>query len=188
MEDLAKWTDSPLWDDEPTKNHYQYPIALGTTEARVHGRRLAEGIPPEQVYELGGFVCAMSPESHQGPYRHAIDFLVPDGTPVFAALDGKVIEVQQHSASWGPTSAHRDTLNYLTIEHVSGEHSQYCHLAPFSVRQSGVTIGTKVKRGQQIALVGKTGWTDRDHLHFIVFKSAKNESPFSFKSLNIKFD
>ncbi len=187
MDDLERWASSPLWDNEPTQNHYTYPLLIEEKKAKEEGLRLAVGNPPDETYELNCFVCAASPESHVGPYRHSIDFLVPDGTPVVATLDGRVVEIQQQSNEWGPTSKHRDLLNYITIEHKNGEFSQYCHLAQWSVKQSGVALGSRVKQGQQIAIVGKTGWTDRDHLHFVVFRGSKNESPFTFKSLKVQF-
>jgi len=187
MEEFERWASSPLWDDEPTQNRYVHPLSIDPHRAKEEGWRLAVGNPPDETYELGCYICAKSPQSHLGPFRHAIDFLVPDGTPVLAAADGKVVEVQEHSTKWGPTSEYRDCLNYLTIAHTNGEFSQYCHIAPQSVAQNSIAIGSAVKKGQQVATVGKTGWTDRDHLHFVVFRGAKNESPFSFKSLKIKF-
>lgn len=187
MDDLKKWADSPLWDDEPSKNRYRYPLSLTAEIAVREGERLAEGIPGDQVYRRGSFVCATSPESHLSPFKHAIDFLIPDGTPVLAALDGTVTEVQESSNHWGPTSDYGDYLNYVTISHGNGEFSQYCHLSQHSVSQSGVKVGMRVQTGQQVALVGKTGWTDRDHLHFIVFRGAQNESPWDFKSLVAQF-
>lgn len=163
MEEFEKWAASPLWDDEPAKGQYIYPLLIDPKEAKEAGWKLAVGNPPDETYELDCYVCAKSPHSHLGPFRHAIDFLVPDGTPVLAAADGRVVEVQEHSTEWGTTSAFRDKLNYLTIAHPNGEFSQYCHLAPKSVSQGGIAVGSEVKRGQPIAIVGKTGWTDRDH-------------------------
>ncbi len=188
MEELERWALSPLWDEEPTKNVYAYPLLVSPDYAQTEGRRLAVGLPAEEVYELGPFVCASSPESHRGPFLWARDFLIPDSTTVHAAEDGIIVEVQELSTAWGPTSEYRDMLNYLTISHKKGEFSQYCHLAPDSVTESGLAVGMEVKRGQAIAKVGKTGWTDRDHLHFIVFRGAKNESSFPFKSLKIIFE
>ncbi len=188
MEEFQRWAGSSLWDEEKSRNKYAYPLSIEPVKAKKEGWRLATGNPIDETYELDCFVCAKSPQSHLGPFRWAIDFLVPDGTPVLAALDGKVVEVQEHSTQWGPTSEYRDMLNYTTIAHVNGEFSQYCHLASQSVKESGIAVGSLVKCGQQIAIVGKTGWTDRDHLHFVVFRGAKNESPFTFKSPRIQFN
>lgn len=187
MEDFQKWAKSPLWDEEETKGEYHYPLWIFLDEARKQGEKLAIGNPDDETYRRGPFVCAKSPDSHLGPFKHAVDFLVPDGTVVLAAADGVIVEVQEQSNSWGPTSEYRDQLNYLTVKHDNGEYSQYCHLAKQSVARESLKIGSRVKRGDHIAEVGKTGWTDRDHLHFVVFRSAQNESPFTFKSLKIRF-
>ena len=154
----------------------------------MEGARLAVGIPVDKTYRCGKFFCATSPQSHIGPYRWAIDFLVPDGTPILAAHEGKVIEIHELSDQWGDGPEYRDLLNYMTIDHGNGEFSQYCHLAQKSVSQNGVEVGSLMKEGDQIGIVGKTGWTDRDHLHFCVFKViGKNETPFTFKSLQPRF-
>ncbi len=187
MDDLEKWADSPLWDDGETKGKYVYPLSIFFDDARKKGEQLAAGIPVDETYRRGPFVCAKSPASHLGPFKHAVDFLVPDGTGVLAAADGTIVEVEEWSNSWGPTSEYRDHLNYLTIKHDNGEFSQYCHLARQSVARASLTIGSRVKQGQHVAEVAKTGWTDRDHLHFVVFRSAQNESPFTFKSLRVRF-
>ncbi|MDD3774177.1 MAG: M23 family metallopeptidase [Patescibacteria group bacterium] len=61
-------------------------------------------------------------------------------------------------------------------------------LAKNSVSRNGLKIGDKVKKGQVIARTGKTGWTDRDHLHFIVFRLDNQiGNNHGFKSLKPKF-
>lgn len=187
MDDLTTWASSPIWDDEVSQGTYLYPLKIDDKTAQKEGKRLAVGNPADETYRLGCYYCATSPHTHRGPYRHAIDFLVPDGTPVVAAAEGVVVEIQQHSDKYGDGPEFRGYLNHLTIQHENGEFSQYCHLAKNSPAQYGVFIGQQVMRGQAIATVGKTGWTDRDHLHFIVFRSDRNESPFTFKSLKIRF-
>ncbi len=188
MKDLEYWARKPLWDDEPCWNMCGLPISMSREDAQEAGWKLARGVPDDQVYEVGDYVCAASPQSHIGPYRHAIDFLVPDGTPVLATQGGIVIEIKENSNQWGPTSESRDLLNYVTISHPDSTYSQYCHLGYKSVSKHGLRVGSVVRKGQVIAEVGKTGWTDRDHLHFIVFRSHTNESPYTFKSLWIYFE
>ncbi len=187
MDDLMLWAKSSLWDDEPTQHAYIYPLHSDPAQTRQEGLRLVAGNSLAEVYEMGPYICVKSSKSHIGPFRHAIDFIVPDGTPVVAAFDGRVVEIKEDSNTGGPTPAFRDTLNYLTIEHANGEYSQYCHLAQDSIKASGLHINARVREGQRIGTVWKTGWTDIDHLHFIVFRNARNESPFSFKSLKIRF-
>ena len=92
---------------------------------------------------------------------------------------------RSNAKSGGDDPEFRDQLNYLTIRHENGEFSQYCHLAKGSVSAMGLRKGSIVQQGQQIATVGKTGWTDRDHLHFVVFRADSNK--FGFKSLKVRF-
>ena len=195
MADLQKSADHPTWlISESSKYIYKLPVALSQDEARVAGKNLSAGIPAEQIRQVGVYTTATSPHSHIGPFLHAIDFLVPDGTEVLAALDGEIIEVVQGNTEWGDGSEYRDKLNFLTIKHFDYkigkvEFSQYCHLAKDSVTVLGLKVGSRVEAGQVIAKVGKTGWTDRDHLHFIVFRLDRNcaDNPFGFRSLSIRF-
>jgi murein DD-endopeptidase MepM/ murein hydrolase activator NlpD len=187
MDDFEKWAHDPRFDDERSELRLVYPLQIQPSLARKEGQRLAVGNPLDETYRLDCFVCASSPESHMGPFKWAIDFLVPDGTPVLAAHPGTVVEIQEHSDSYGNGPEYRDALNYLTIDHGNGEFTQYCHLAKDSVSANNIQVGSFVKQGQQIAVVGKTGWTDRDHLHFIVFRTNVSIGPFTFKSLKPSF-
>ncbi|MFA6432307.1 MAG: M23 family metallopeptidase [Candidatus Paceibacterota bacterium] len=169
---------------EETALAYQYPLPLIRTNF-VKRFLLKRGIPANEYYHMDVFDCARSPQSHVGPFVNAIDFLVPDGTIVLAARDGAIIDIKEDSSEWGDNPRFRDKLNYVTVDHGNGEFSQYCHLRKGSVAALGLSLNRLVSAGQQIAVVGKTGWTDRDHLHFIVFK--KVEGGDGFKSLKIQF-
>lgn len=187
IDDLIEHSGSLIWDDEESELIYSYPAPLNTDTAK-NGQILSQGIPQNQIYKVGIFYAAKSPQTHIGPFKWAVDFLICDKTPVYAGQNGKIIEIQEGSDTWGDGPEFRDYLNYLTIQHKNNEYSQYCHLAKGSVSKLGLKLGMKVKRGQLIAGVGKTGWTDRDHLHFIVFRDDKNsKNPYGFKSLKIRW-
>lgn len=187
MEELRKIADSPIWNQGDSKGVYNFPLPQDGNFME-DGKKLAIGIPEDETYIIGPYYAATSPQSHIGPYKWAIDFLVLDGTEVLAAEDGVIIEAIDGNFAWGDSEKFRDQLNYITIKHANGEFSQYCHLATQSFRQTGLKVGDSVKKGQQIARVGKTGWTDRDHLHFIVFRVEQLEgSPYGFYSLKVRF-
>jgi murein DD-endopeptidase MepM/ murein hydrolase activator NlpD len=78
-------------------------------------------------------------------------------------------------------------MNLITIKHENGEQTQYIHLAKDSLVE-GLDRGSKVKKGQQIAVTGMTGWTDRPHLHFLTFKLMEHPYPYHFKSLKPRFE
>ena len=66
----------------------------------------------------------------------------------------------------GPDPSYWTTTNFITIMHPFGEYSRYDHLAYHSAK---VRVGEQVHTVQQIARIGKTGYTDIPHLHFQVF-------------------
>jgi murein DD-endopeptidase MepM/ murein hydrolase activator NlpD len=188
MDELRGLADNPMWDQGETEKAYRFPLPTDK-DFSADASNLAKGIPEDQLYRVGQFVAAKSPNSHIGPLKWAIDFLVPDDTEILAAESGQIVEVVDSFTEWGPTEQFREKLNYLTIRHDNGEHSQYCHLAPNSFRETGLMVGDRIEKGQVIARVGKTGWTDRDHLHFIVFRVGKLAgSPYGFYSLRVRFD
>jgi murein DD-endopeptidase MepM/ murein hydrolase activator NlpD len=185
MKDLQASANNSLWDEEESRIIYDYPISIDEADK---GSKFTKGIPKDQLRQVGPFITAASPQTHIGPYINAIDFLIPDGTIIRAAADGVVVEIVEINDKWGDGEQFRNCLNFITIQHQDGEFSQYCHLAKYSVLKHSLGVGKKVKKGEPIAIVGKTGWTDRDHLHFQIFRL--NNSPdnkFGFKSLKPKF-
>ena len=126
---------------------YSLPYAPGTT------RKITQG------YD-GKF-------SHQGSNKYAIDWQMPEGTPVYAARGGLVVKIKQDSDRGGPGNIKFDPYNnYVLIRHDDGTLGHYCHL-----QKGGVTVqpGDIVKTGQLIAHSGNTGFSSGGHLHFCVF-------------------
>lgn len=94
-------------------------------------------------------------------YHTGLDFAAATGTPVFAALAGKVIEVG-YAGAYG---------NSIVILHDNGRKTRYAHLSSTDVKQ-----GQKVLRGEHIGEVGSTGNSTGPHLHFEVFTGTGEES------------
>lgn len=199
LELLRKEADNPLYEsDREYPYRLEYPVR-DSTNLRKKARELADGIPEQELFLLGSLLCCKSPKSHIGPYRHAIDFLVPDGSIVYAADEGRVEVVQTSSCRWGPTPEYAGDLNYITLAHTTWRthhhfgppeyhyRTQYCHLAKGSEREFGIKVDGWVRAGQPIARTGKTGWTDRDHLHFLAFTSDGGRGAFGFISLITHF-
>jgi len=106
-------------------------------------------------------------EAHSGSSQWAVDFLLPEGTEVLAAADGRVVNFKDDSDRCGPNPSFADDANYITLDH-GPEHSQYVHL---KYRSVVVEVGDIVEIGQVIGYTGSTGWTTEPHLHFMVFKA-----------------
>lgn len=116
----------------------------------------------------------------EGTDHNGVDIGCPVGTPVYAPAECIVMQVYDHDKG-GKTIILRDVAN--------NDRFGFCHLAKYEVR-----AGTRVKKGQLIALSGNTGASTGPHLHFSygtggywkdgVCKGFKYENPVS----KIKFD
>lgn len=147
---------------------FQWRIALGSPQARH--------LPP-QPYRAPFAVGSSFPISQAYPDKlthttpdslYAVDIALPDGTPVYAAREGEVINLQHDAFRGGLSSAMMDQANMVEILHDDGTIAIYAHLHWDSVR---VHIGQKIERGQYIANSGSTGFSSGPHLHFCVFRS-----------------
>ena len=90
---------------------------------------------------------------------------VPQGTPIKAAMGGKIAAV-------GFTNVYG---YYVIINHENGYQTLYAHM----LRKSPVNVGQRVSQGEQIGLVGSTGYSTGPHLHFTVYKNGKLIDPLS---------
>lgn len=91
--------------------------------------------------------------SYYQDVHNGVDFVGPDGTPIYSYRDGVVI-----SSEVGP-----DGGEGIVIQHDNGLYSYSWHL------QSGsrtVQAGETVKAGQMIGRQGSTGMVTGSHLHF----------------------
>jgi len=129
-------------------------------------------------------VAISDPRAHFAHFKHAIDFLLPEGSVIRASRAGVVVDSKINSHEGGIDPKYNDMtyLNFLTIRHAGGEFSQYAHLR---YRGALVRRGVRVWEGQPIALSGNTGFSTAPHLHFLVFKLARSE--LGWESLKIRF-
>jgi murein DD-endopeptidase MepM/ murein hydrolase activator NlpD len=124
-----------------------------------------------------------SSPAHRGKLRHAIDFIVPEGTTVVAAANGTVIFVKDDSNIGGPDPIYWGYTNFIAIMHPNGEYTRYDHLAFAS---SKVSVGQIVSAGQEIGSVGTTGFTYIPHLHFQVFIFTGNNIWTDFDTMKVE--
>ncbi len=102
-----------------------------------------------------GYDASGKPKPHTG-----IDFGVPTGTPVRAALSGTV-------RGWGNTDAVKGCYSFgkwILIDHANGLSTAYLHLSHIAVEK-----GDEVKTGEVIGNSGNTGYSTGPHLHFGVY-------------------
>ncbi len=195
---LQQLAQRPLWHDgERSSKQYLLPFRSSpwrdgffalSWKQLAERRGLLVNIPKKELALNHGFWTTNSPNTHLGPFLNAIDFLVPDGTAIISSSNGTIVDLVESNVQWGNDPIYRDRLNYLTVSTGSSEFVQYCHIAKGTVASRGLHIGSAVTEGQVLCSVGKNGQTDRDHLHFLVFRTdVHSENPFGFKSLLPRF-
>ncbi len=109
--------------------------------------------------------------SHQGSEGYAVDFPMPEGTPVHAARRGLVVLVTEHYTEGGWRQELRDKGNQITIAHQDGTLSRYLHLRP---QGALVELGQWVESGDLIGFSGNVGYTNGPHLHFDVSRPGRD--------------
>jgi murein DD-endopeptidase MepM/ murein hydrolase activator NlpD len=87
-------------------------------------------------------------------FHSGIDIVVPGGTPVRAAAEGKVAYAGWAPGGWG---------KLVIVDHASGTRSMYAHLSTI-----GVKVDEAVVAGSRVGRVGATGEARGPHLHFEV--------------------
>ena len=111
---------------------------------------------PVQGIRAGELINSWDQSRAQGRLHRAIDIPAPVGTPVLAAMDGR-IEKLFNSDRGGLTIYQRADDGRLML--------YYAHLQGY---RRGLAAGDRVKLGQVIATVGASGNADPafPHLHF----------------------
>ncbi len=121
-------------------------------------------------YEKGKKYCML--QGYFSPFTHkeraALDFKMKRGTKICAARDGVVVRLKEDGDRGGLKRKYRAYGNYVIIQHEDSSRAGYWHLQKDGVL---VNIGDTVRKGQVIALSGKTGYSAIPHLHFLVWSS-----------------
>ena len=97
------------------------------------------------------------------PHR-GIDYAAPTGTPVMAAGDGRIVTATSNRASG----------NYIVVQHGEQFVTKYLHLSKFA---RGTRKGARVRQGQVIGYVGRTGWATGPHLHYEFLVNGTHRNP-----------
>ncbi len=87
------------------------------------------------------------------------------GVPVFAVLDGRVIDVRDGEDDENTDNNPQRRPNFITLRHANNMTTQYVHLRRGSIPYG---INDIVAAGTQIGLVGSSGMSTGPHAHFEV--------------------
>jgi len=148
---------------------YSLEGRLRTVQAGVERRQaLAAATPtiwPARGWLTDAFGTRSDPMTGEDAFHSGLDISADRGQPVYATADGTV-------KAAGPSGAYG---NMITIDHGFGLVTRYAHLQAFRVG-----AGDTVRRGDVIGLVGSTGRSTGDHVHYEVLANGRTLNPLRF--------
>ncbi len=135
--------------------------------------------------------------AHVDGLEEAVDICLPEGTPISAAADGLVFSVKDDSYEGGMDEKYRlDSVgeqkftNEIIILHPNADQTRFIEFTQYAHNKGGsayVKPGDIVHAGQHITDVGSTGYSSEPHLHFMVGKLEKANTPSGIQSLEVEF-
>lgn len=134
----------------------------------AHTERLSRtpSIMPTQGYLSSRFARSrVHPIFHEARAHEGIDISAPMGTPIRASAAALVVDV-------GTASGYG---LIVTLDHGYGLVTRYAHLSKALVRP-----GQRVKRGEEVALVGNSGIATAPHLHYEVIVNGRQQDPMKY--------
>ncbi len=159
-------TYTVLWWQPSPKREGRYVNDEGKGVSRtllktpLKAARISSGFDPKRMH----------PVLHRQKSHNGVDYAAPEGTPIWAAADGKIV----HRKAAGGAG------NMVIVRHDGGLTTLYMHMSKFA---EGQHVGSKVKAKTVIGYVGSTGLATGPHLHFGVKKNGRYVDPTAVESV-----
>ena len=134
-------------------------------EAQSTRLAFTPSIAPARGYLASAFGWRNDPFTGKRTFHYGIDIATQTGNPIVATADGIVVTVKREKIGG----------NTIILSHRFGYQTVYCHLSKFLVKQ-----GQKVKRGDVIGLIGRTGKALGPHVHYEIRVNNKEVNPFYY--------
>lgn len=141
---------------------HRFEDLLQHLEGQVNLLASTPAIRPARGWVTAGFGNRKSPFTGLKEFHKGMDIANRKGTSILATADGKVIYAGKKGLMG----------NTVVIDHGHGMVTRYGHLNKVLVKK-----GERVKRGQKIALMGKTGRTTGTHVHYEVLLNGAPVNP-----------
>jgi murein DD-endopeptidase MepM/ murein hydrolase activator NlpD len=138
---------------------------VGLLESQAARLASTPTIWPTQGWVSSPFGYRIDPFTGMRTFHRGIDIATNFGNPVAAAADGSVTEAA-FDKFFGKT---------VIVSHGNGVVTQYCHLERYVVKP-----GQKVRRGDILGYVGKTGKALGPHLHYEVRINDTAVNPYNY--------
>lgn len=163
---------------------------IATVDGQEHGRTIVERTvlnnATDEIIEIGTKNIGIGTGTFQVPLTSytftsafkwrwgrlhgGVDLAVNEGSPVYAADNGKVIVSEDSGNGYG---------KYIILDHQNGYKTLYGHNS-----QLLVSVGDVVAKGDRIALSGNTGNSTGPHLHFEVQVNDQKVDPQQYITLS----
>lgn len=105
--------------------------------------------------------------------HHGVDLAAPQGTPILASQTGTVIYTGRDFRGYG---------KMVMIEGTGGIATLYAHLSKIHVKQ-----GQRIRQGQLVGSMGRTGRATGVHLHYEIRKNNGPVDPLNYLPAGSKF-
>ncbi|MEX2208125.1 MAG: M23 family metallopeptidase [Myxococcota bacterium] len=122
-------------------------------------------ISPTHGWITSSFGYRTSPQTGGREFHKGLDIAGRTGTPILSPADGEVIYA----------TSKRSLGNAVKVRHGYGVETVYGHMQELLVKP-----GERVKRGQQLGLMGSTGRSTGPHLHYAVLVNGKAVNPRNY--------
>ena len=152
-------------EDEMADRVAQLSKELAGTGAYVGGE-LSWPVP-SSTRVTSPFGNRKHPITNKQSFHKGVDIGASGGSSIISANAGKVI-VSDYQSAYG---------NYVMVDHGGGTVTLYAHM-----QKRLVSAGDTVGKGEKIGLVGTTGWSTGNHLHFEVIKNGDHTNPMNYFS------
>lgn len=151
--------------DKHGRSNYYTPDGYSTRKAFIRSpvdfRRISSKFQRSRYHPVLG---------KKRPHR-GVDYAAKTGTPIKASGDGKVI-FKGRKGGYGKT---------IILQHGGKFTTLYAHMSSY---KRGMKKGKRVKQGQIIGYVGKTGRTTGPHLHYEFRVNGVHRNPLTVKFPN----
>lgn len=131
----------------------------------LHSKQFPHGWPVKGGWISSGYGYRNDPFSGKRTLHQGVDIASKSGAPIYAVAAG-VVTVSRVKTGYGLL---------VEINHGKGYITRYAHASAAMVE-----TGDRVEKGDVVAVVGSTGRSTGDHLHFEVLHDGKPVNPLKY--------
>lgn len=144
-------------------------IVKGTAKTLASAKQKQSAHAAGFIFPLPSGTWRVSSYYGDGRNHKGVDICAKSGTSIYAVADGTIVY-----SGW------KGDYGYCVIvEHEDGMRTLYAH-----AKQLCCSVGDTVSQGEVIALVGTTGQSTGNHLHFEVIVGGRNMDPAPYINLD----